>query len=103
MRSALNAEQAARPRRTARVAALAGAIAVLAAAVPAAVIAAAHGPATPRVPVLAWRSCDGGFQCATARVPLSYAEPRGAAISIAVLRHLATDPARPLGALFFHS
>ncbi len=34
------------------------------------------------VPVLHWRSCDGGFQCATARVPLDYAEPRGATISL---------------------
>jgi pimeloyl-ACP methyl ester carboxylesterase len=77
-----------RRRRTARVAALAGAIAVLAAAVPAAVIAAAHGPATPRVPVLAWRSC--------------YAEPRGATISVAVIRHRATGPAGRLGTLFFN-
>lgn len=92
----------ARPRRTARVAALAGAIAVLAAAVPAAVIAAAHGPATPRVPVLTWRSCDSGFQCATARVPLSYAEPRGATISVAVIRHRATGPGGRLGTLFFN-
>jgi pimeloyl-ACP methyl ester carboxylesterase len=96
----------ARPRRTARLAALAalaGAIAVLAAAVPAAVTAAARGPATARVPALAWRSCDRGFQCATARVPLSYADPRGATISIAVVRHRATDPAGRLGTLFYNS
>src|SRR5580693_5312209 len=58
--------------------------------------------ATPAVPVLHWRSCYGGFQCATARVPLSYRDPRGAAISIAVVRHLATDPARRAGTLFFN-
>src|ERR1700678_2097273 len=57
-------------------------------------------PAAPSVPVLHWRSCYGGFQCATARVPLSYRDPRGAAISIAVVRHLATDPARRIGTLF---
>jgi len=49
------------------------------------------------------RSCDGGFQCATARVPLSYRDPRGATISIAVVRHLATDPARRAGTLFINS
>ena len=52
--------------------------------------------------MLRWRSCDGGFQCATARVPLSYRDPRGATISIAVIRHLATDPARRAGTLFFN-
>jgi pimeloyl-ACP methyl ester carboxylesterase len=93
----------ARVRRSARVAALAAAAALLAAAaVPADAPAAARGPATPRVPVLAWRSCDGGFQCATARVPLSYADPRGATISIAVIRHRATGPAPRLGTLFFN-
>ena len=61
------------------------------------------GPAAPPVPVLHWRSCYGGFQCATARVPLSYRDPRGAAISIAVVRHLATDPARRVGTLFFNA
>jgi pimeloyl-ACP methyl ester carboxylesterase len=87
------------------------AAAVLLAAVlaPAAYAAAAPTPAvapaaaTPPVPVLHWRSCDGGFQCATVRVPLSYRYPRGATISIAVVRHLATDPARRAGTLFFNS
>jgi len=54
----------------------------------------------PPVPVLSWRSCDGGFQCATARVPLDYRHPHGLAIRIAVIRHLATGSARPLGSLF---
>src|ERR1700733_9501312 len=87
------------------------AAAVLLAAVlaPAAYAAAAPTPAgapaaaTPPVPVLHWHSCDGGFQCATVRVPLSYRYPRGATISIAVVRHLATDPARRAGTLFFNS
>lgn len=56
--------------------------------------------AAAQVPVLHWKTCDGGFQCATARVPLDYRHPRGAKISIAVVRHLATDPARRLGSLF---
>ena len=71
--------------------------------------AAAHTPAvalasaTQPVPVLRWRSCYGGFQCATARVPLSYRHPRGKTISIAVIRHLATDRARRAGTLFFNA
>jgi pimeloyl-ACP methyl ester carboxylesterase len=72
-------------------------------AVAAAPAAGGSGPAAPPVPVLHWRSCYGGFQCATARVPLSYRDPRGAAISIAVVRHLATDPARRVGTLFFNA
>jgi pimeloyl-ACP methyl ester carboxylesterase len=54
------------------------------------------------VPVLHWKACDDGFQCATARVPLDYQHPGGAKISIAVVRHLATDPARRLGSLFIN-
>jgi pimeloyl-ACP methyl ester carboxylesterase len=88
------------PRPAAQLAAAALLAAVL---VPAVAAAAAPGSATPQVPVLHWRSCDGGFQCATARVPLSYRHPRGATIRIAVLRHLATDPARRIGTLFFNA
>jgi len=88
------------PRPAAQLAAAALLAAVL---VPAAAAAVAPGSATPPVPVLHWRSCYGGFQCATARVPLSYRDPRGATISIAVLRHLATDPTRRIGTLFFNS
>jgi len=86
-----------------RPAALVAAAGLLAAVlVPAAASAAAPGPATPPVPVLQWRSCDAGFQCATARVPLNYRVPRGATISIAVIRHQTTDPAHRLGSLFFN-
>jgi pimeloyl-ACP methyl ester carboxylesterase len=56
----------------------------------------------PLVPVLNWRPCHGGFQCATARVPLDYRHPDGAKISIAVIRHLATGPAHRLGSLFIN-
>jgi pimeloyl-ACP methyl ester carboxylesterase len=87
------------PRPAAQLAAAALLAAVL---VPAAAEAAAPGSGTPPVPVLHWRSCYGGFQCATARVPLSYRDPRGATISIAVVRHLATDPARRIGTLFLN-
>jgi pimeloyl-ACP methyl ester carboxylesterase len=90
-------------RRSARVGALAVAAALLAAiGLTEAASVAASGPGAPAVPVLAWRSCDGGFQCATARVPLNYADPRGTTIRIAVIRHRATEPARRLGTLFFN-
>jgi pimeloyl-ACP methyl ester carboxylesterase len=56
--------------------------------------------AAPRVPVLHWQACDGGFQCATAKVPLDYRQPRGTQISIAVIRHQATGPGKPAGSLF---
>jgi pimeloyl-ACP methyl ester carboxylesterase len=59
--------------------------------------------AAPRVPVLNWTSCDDGFQCATARVPLDYRHPRGTLIRIAVIRHLATGPGRPAGSLIENS
>jgi pimeloyl-ACP methyl ester carboxylesterase len=74
------------------------------AAPPAAVAARASrpAPATPAVPALHWQPCDGSFQCATARVPLDYRHPRGQLISIAVIRHPATDPARRAGTLFFN-
>jgi pimeloyl-ACP methyl ester carboxylesterase len=65
----------------------------------------APGPlkgAEPPVLVLDWASCHGGFQCATARVPLDYRHPQEAKISIAVIRHLATGPAHHLGSLFIN-
>jgi pimeloyl-ACP methyl ester carboxylesterase len=52
------------------------------------------------LPALHWRSCDDGFQCATARVPLDYRRPHGEMIDIAVMRHPATDPAHRIGSLF---
>jgi hypothetical protein len=64
--------------------------------------AAASPPGRPPVPALTWRSCAGGFQCATAQVPLDCRHPRGATISIAVIRHRATRPARRIGTLFFN-
>jgi pimeloyl-ACP methyl ester carboxylesterase len=58
--------------------------------------------AAAQVPVLDWTSCDHGFQCATGKVPLNYRDPDGTKISIAVIRHLATDPAKRIGALFIN-
>ncbi len=74
-----------------RPAAAMSAAGLLAAALaPVTATAAASRLATAPAPVLSWRPCDGGFQCATARVPLDYRHPRGATISIAVIRHRAT-------------
>jgi len=85
------------------VAASVAGLAVAAGLMPVTASAAVPRSAGLPVPVLRWRSCDGGFQCATARVPLDYRHPHGTMISIAVIRHRATDPARRLGSLFFNS
>lgn len=82
------------------IAALAAAGAIMAPTTPAR--ASRPATATPAVPALHWQRCDGSYQCATARVPLDYRHPRGPMISIAVIRHLAADPARRAGTLFFN-
>ncbi|MBU4336353.1 MAG: alpha/beta hydrolase [Actinobacteria bacterium] len=41
---------------------------------------------------LDWTSCDNGLQCADFTVPLDYADPSGATITIAVARSRASDP-----------
>src|SRR5262249_42638944 len=56
--------------------------------------------AAAQVPKLHWTSCHDEFQCAMARVPLDYRHPGGTKISIAVVRHVATDPAKRIGSLF---
>ena len=85
-----------RPVR-ALVAALAMCVVALALAVPIPALAAA--PAT-TVPALTWTDCQGGFQCATAAVPLDYARPRDGTISLALIRLPAADPAHRIGSLF---
>ena len=39
-----------------------------------------------KVPVLTWSDCGGGFQCATATVPLDYDSPQDGTISLALIR-----------------
>jgi pimeloyl-ACP methyl ester carboxylesterase len=90
------------PMAAALVAALAAAAGLLAGGLRPSASAATPGPPGAAVPVLHWRACDGGFQCATAPVPLNYRDPRGATVDIAVVRHLATDPTHTLGSLFFN-
>ena len=48
--------------------------------------------------VLTWKSCDDGMQCATAKAPLDWSKPAGASISLALIRHRATN-GHPLGSL----
>jgi pimeloyl-ACP methyl ester carboxylesterase len=56
--------------------------------------------AGPKVPKLAWKGCEGRFQCAKATVPLDYSKPRGRTITIALTRLPATDRAHRIGSLF---
>ncbi|HEY7008973.1 MAG TPA: alpha/beta fold hydrolase [Jatrophihabitantaceae bacterium] len=60
-----------------------------------------HG-AYPAPPTLSlhWAACDGGFECATARVPLDYHRPHGATITLPMIRKPAADPAHRIGSLF---
>ena len=63
----------------------------------------ASGTTAPR---LSWHPCASpeqqGFECATAPVPLDYQNPGGAKIDLAVIRHLADDPAHRIGSLFIN-
>jgi pimeloyl-ACP methyl ester carboxylesterase len=52
------------------------------------------------VPALKWADCGDGFQCATATVPLSYANPFKGTTKIALIRKVATDPSQRIGSLF---
>src|SRR4051794_10713010 len=55
---------------------------------------------------LTWRPCATAAlptrECAEVVVPLSYREPQGASISLAVARLPATDPAARIGSLFLN-
>ncbi|MBF6128971.1 alpha/beta hydrolase [Nocardia brasiliensis] len=61
----------------------------------------ADAAATPR---LDWASCQdqalSKLQCASATVPLDYAQPQGETIELAVVRQPATDQSRRIGTLF---
>src|SRR5690349_12001334 len=45
---------------------------------------------------------QGPFECGTVAVPLDYDKPRGATISIALVRLPAADPSRRIGSLFLN-
>jgi pimeloyl-ACP methyl ester carboxylesterase len=63
-------------------------------------VAGPAGPATATATGLDWWDCGGGFECATAAVPLDYDRPAGESIDLAVIRHPARDPAARIGSLF---
>ncbi|MEU2164491.1 alpha/beta hydrolase [Streptomyces chengbuensis] len=49
---------------------------------------------------LDWRNCGApGFQCATLKAPLDYAEPDGPSVKLAVARVKATGPGKRIGSL----
>lgn len=70
------------------------------------VFPASSSQAAPPVPKINWSSCyrEFGypFECATVQVPLDYSNPGAAAISIAVIRLPAGDPANKIGSIFFN-
>jgi pimeloyl-ACP methyl ester carboxylesterase len=57
---------------------------------------------------LSWHTCSdpaaqaGGFQCATLQVPLDYANASGPQISLALIRHRATNPDQRIGSLVWN-
>jgi pimeloyl-ACP methyl ester carboxylesterase len=51
-------------------------------------------------PDLDWQDCGGGFQCATARLPLDYAKPRGETLGVAITRLPAQNRRERIGSLF---
>ncbi|MET7928551.1 alpha/beta fold hydrolase [Streptomyces sp. NPDC005349] len=69
-------------------------------------LAAAGGISTASVPApkLDWRACVQGspFDCATAKVPLDYANPGRRTIELAVIKRKATDLGRRIGTLLFN-
>jgi len=52
---------------------------------------------------LDWAACgEAGAQCATAKVPKDYDNPRGGTLDIAVAKSPATNPSERIGSLFFN-
>ena len=49
-----------------------------------------------------WKSCGVRLDCARVRVPLDWARPGGPKITLAVIRHRASRPAKRIGTLFFN-
>jgi len=89
--------------RRAKLAAIVTAVAISAAGVVTGTAAAASSQGAPPIPVLDWRACDAGFECATARVPLDYRYPDGQTIKIAMVMHPAADHAAHPPVLFVNS
>ncbi|MER7672323.1 alpha/beta hydrolase [Kitasatospora sp. NPDC096128] len=67
--------------------------------------------ATAETPRLHWGRCPAapqgapsldGYQCATMKAPLDYANPTGRTIELGLVKHPATGSAAPLGTLFYN-
>jgi len=78
---------------------------------PASASASPTALAPPAVPTLDWTACppaaDGGastapFQCATAAVPVDYADPSGPTFELAVIKYPAVDLSTKLGTVFWN-
>lgn len=73
------------------------------------VVAAAAAPASAGAATgIAWSACPGAagaarLQCARVRVPLDWSRPRGATITLPVIRHLASQRGRRIGSLFVNA
>ncbi|MGH9026963.1 MAG: alpha/beta fold hydrolase [Acidimicrobiia bacterium] len=48
---------------------------------------------------ISWSDCDDGFECGSLQVPRDYDNPRSGTITVALIRHPATDPAGRIGSL----
>jgi pimeloyl-ACP methyl ester carboxylesterase len=49
---------------------------------------------------ITWTACGDHLECTRVPVPLDWAHPNGKTISLAVIKHPASDPARRIGTLF---
>jgi pimeloyl-ACP methyl ester carboxylesterase len=54
-------------------------------------------------PKIVWSACGTHLQCAKVAVPLEWSKPLGPKITLAIVRHLASDPRRRIGSLFFNA
>jgi pimeloyl-ACP methyl ester carboxylesterase len=51
---------------------------------------------------ITWTGCGQRVECARVRVPLRWSHPHGRKIALAVIRHLASQPERRIGSLFWN-
>jgi pimeloyl-ACP methyl ester carboxylesterase len=64
--------------------------------------AAAARLAAVKTPKVKWRTCYETYQCAKVKVPLDYDRPRGATVSLALVKRPANQPTRRIGSLFLN-
>src|SRR3954462_939026 len=57
----------------------------------------------PVVPDLRWVPCGAGLQCSSALVPVDYDAPRGAQLTLSLIRRRAGDPQHRVGSLFVNN